>query len=294
MIRTRVGLESRHPWQELLDGAGPGDAARQRLYVDRVIHEELHQIGDLRQRRDELVELESQSRERRAELASIATEERSSRTQLLDQQAARKATLARLSREITTQRRSVAGLEHDETRLSSLIDQISRLLAEQASRRPPPRPPGTAATPRGEAPGLAAFSGLRGRMELPVDGRLEARFGAPRRDEDGQPQPGAPTWKGLFIGAPAGTEVHAVAAGRVVFADWLRGFGNLIILDHGNGLLSVYGNNETLLRGIGDQVQAREVIAAVGSTGGSQDSGLYFELRYQGKPFDPLAWVGPR
>ena len=88
--------------------------------------------------------------------------------------------------------------------------------------------------------------------------------------------------------------MHAVAAGRVVFADWLRGFGNLMILDHGDGLLSVYGNNETLLRGVGDVVQAREVISAVGSTGGSQDSGLYFELRYQGKPFDPLAWLGPR
>jgi len=167
-------------------------------------------------------------------------------------------------------------------------------LAEQARRHPPAHPPAVSGTPHGEAPNLAAFSALRGKLELPVEGQLGARFGALRRDEDGQPQAGAPTWKGLFIRAAAGAEVHAVAAGRVVFADWLRGFGNLMILDHGNGLLSVYGNNETLLRGIGDQVQAREVIAAVGSTGGSQDSGLYFELRYQGKPFDPLAWVGPR
>lgn len=294
MIRTRFSLESRRPWQELLDGKPPGGAARQRIYVDRVIHEELRQIGDLRQRHQELLELEAQSRDRRAELASIAAEERSSRAQLLNQQAARKATLAHLSREIATQRRSVAGLEHDEARLGSLIDQISHLLAEQARRHPPAHPPAAAATPRGEAPSVAAFSGLRGKLELPVEGQLGARFGAQRRDEDGQPQSGAPTWKGLFIRAAAGAEVHAVAAGRVVFADWLRGFGNLMILDHGNGLLSVYGNNETLLRGIGDQVQAREVIAAVGSTGGSQDSGLYFELRYQGKPFDPLAWVGPR
>jgi murein hydrolase activator len=295
MIRTQSDLADRRPWQELLDGAAPGAAARERIYVDRVIHEELRQIGDLRQRHDELVELESQSRDRRAELGSIVAEERASRTQLLSQQAVRKATLARLSREIAAQRRSVADLEQDEARLGSLIDQISRLLAEQARKRPPAaRPPPTAAVPRPEAPALSAFSELRGKLALPVDGQLSARFGAPRRDEDGQPEAGAPTWKGLFIRAPAGAEVHAVAAGRVVFADWLRGFGNLMILDHGNGLLSVYGNNETLLRGIGDEVQAREVIAAVGSTGGSRDSGLYFELRYQGKPFDPLAWVGPR
>ncbi len=294
MIRTQFSLEGRRPWQEVLDGTAPGAAARERIYVDRVIHEELRQIGDLRQRHEELVELESQSRDRRAELASIATEERSSRTQLLNQQAVRKATLTRLSRNIADQRRSVAALESDEARLGSLIDQISRLLAEQARKRPPARPPAAAAVPRFEAPSPTAFGELRGKLVLPVDGQLGARFGAPRRDEDGQPQVGAPTWKGLFIRAPAGAEVHAVAAGRVVFADWLRGFGNLMILDHGNGLLSVYGNNETLLRGIGDTVQAREVIAAVGSTGGSQDSGLYFELRYQGKPFDPLAWVGPR
>jgi septal ring factor EnvC (AmiA/AmiB activator) len=293
MIRNRLSLDSRRPWQEMLDGTAPGGAARDRVYVDRVIHEELRQIGNLRQHREELVELESQSRDRRAELASIATEERASRTQLLNQQAVRKTTLARLSRDIATQRRSVAGLEHDEARLGSLIDQISKVLAEQARRHPSPSP-STPGEPHGSSPGLAAFSALRGRLELHVDGQLGARFGAPRRDEDGQPQAGAPTWKGLFIRAAAGSEVRAIAAGRVVFADWLRGFGNLMILDHGNGLLSVYGNNEALLRGIGDQVQAREVIAEVGSTGGSQDSGLYFELRYQGKPFDPLAWVGPR
>jgi len=293
MIRTQMSLESRRPWQELLDGTPPGRAARERVYVDRIIHSELRQIGDLRERHEELVQLEGQSRERKAELASIATQERASRAQLLDQQAARKTTLARLSREISTQRRSVAGMEHDESRLGSLIDQISRVLAEQARRRPA-HPPAAPSESHGGTPGLAAFDALRGKLELPVDGQVAARFGSARRDEDGQPQSGAPTWKGLFIRAPAGAEVHAVAAGRVVFADWLRGFGNLMILDHGNGLLSVYGNNETLLRSIGDQVQARDVIAAVGSTGGSQDSGLYFELRYQGKPFDPLAWVGPR
>jgi septal ring factor EnvC (AmiA/AmiB activator) len=295
MLRTRVSLERRRPWQELLDGGAPGTAARERIYVGRVIHEELQQIGDLRQRHEELVQLEAQSRDRKMELASIATEEKASRAQLLHQQTARKAMLARLARDIDSQRRSVAGLEHDEARLGSLIDQIGRLLAEQAKHRTVPTHPAAIAAERhGEPPpGLAAFSALRGKLELPVTGELSARFGAARRNEDGQPQAGAPSWKGLFIRAPAGSEVHAVAAGRVVFADWLRGFGNLMILDHGNDLLSVYGNNETLLHGIGDTVQAREVIAAVGSTGGRQDSGLYFELTYQGKPFDPPAWVGP-
>ena len=85
--------------------------------------------------------------------------------------------------------------------------------------------------------------------------------------------------------------MRAVAPGRVVFADWLRGFGNMIILDHGGGYMSLYGNNESLYREVGDEVKAGDPIAAVGATGGNSETGLYFELRFQGKPFDPLSWV---
>jgi septal ring factor EnvC (AmiA/AmiB activator) len=104
----------------------------------------------------------------------------------------------------------------------------------------------------------------------------------------------APTWKGVFIRCPQGSEVRAVAAGRVVFADWLRGFGNLLIVDHGEGLLSVYGNNESLLRGVGDRIDADEVVAEVGNTGGNAESGLYFEIRFEGRPIDPLKWAQAR
>ena len=82
-----------------------------------------------------------------------------------------------------------------------------------------------------------------------------------------------------------------MASGRVVFADWLRGFGNLMIVDHGTGYMSLYGNNESLLRQVGDEVKAGDPIAQVGATGGNAQTGLYFELRFQGKPFDPLSWV---
>ena len=88
--------------------------------------------------------------------------------------------------------------------------------------------------------------------------------------------------------------MHAIAAGRVVFADWLRGFGNLMIIDHGDGLLSVYGNNQSLLRSVSDPVDSGDVIAEVGNTGGSSQSGLYFEMRFEGRPFDPLAWAAAR
>ena len=110
------------------------------------------------------------------------------------------------------------------------------------------------------------------------------RFGAKRSE-------GGPQWKGLFIRAASGQDVRVVAAGRVVFAEWMRGFGNLLIVDHGGGYLTIYGNNESVLKAVGDEVRTGDTVATVGATGGSPESGLYFEIRRQGKPFDPLKWV---
>ena len=98
-------------------------------------------------------------------------------------------------------------------------------------------------------------------------------------------------WKGLFIKANEGDEVYAVAKGKVVFADWLRGFGNLIILDHGDGYMSLYGNNESIIVQQGLIVKGGDVIATVGNSGGNSSNGLYYELRKNSKPFNPLAWT---
>ena len=128
-----------------------------------------------------------------------------------------------------------------------------------------------------------AFARMKGKLRTPVSGALTASFGAKRGS--------GPSWKGVFIKAHEGSEVHAVAAGRVVFASWLRGFGNLIIVDHGSQYLSIYGNNQSLLKRVGDAVRAGDQIAAAGSTGGVEESGLYFELRHRGKAFNPAGWV---
>ncbi|MES2264770.1 MAG: peptidoglycan DD-metalloendopeptidase family protein [Pseudomonadota bacterium] len=128
-----------------------------------------------------------------------------------------------------------------------------------------------------------AFAGLKGQLRAPVSGKLAARFGSKRGD--------GPSWKGVFIRAAEGAEIHAVAGGRVVFAQWLRGFGNLIIVDHGGQYMSIYGNNQSLLRREGEVVKGGDAIASAGNTGGNEESGLYFELRHKGKEFDPAGWV---
>ena len=129
------------------------------------------------------------------------------------------------------------------------------------------------------------FQTIKGKLKLPVRGELRGRFGSPREE-------GGVTWKGLFIKSDHGREVHVVADGQVVYADWLRGYGNLLVIDHGGGYMSLYGNNESLLKQVGDSVQSGETVASVGSTGGALESGVYFELRHEGKPFDPMKWVG--
>lgn len=142
------------------------------------------------------------------------------------------------------------------------------------------RPADVALAPAAPA---GAFASLKGQMRAPVSGRVAARFGSKRGD--------GPSWKGVFILAGEGTEIRSVAQGRVVFADWLRGFGNLIIVDHGGQYMSIYGNNQSLLKRAGDVVKGGDVIAAAGNSGGNEESGLYFELRHQGRAFDPAGWV---
>jgi murein hydrolase activator len=161
------------------------------------------------------------------------------------------------------------------------IDADEPKVAAQPARKEAPRPDITLAPAAPDG----AFASLRGQLRAPVAGKLAARFGAKR---------GEASWKGIFIKAPEGTEVRAVAGGRVVFADWMRGFGNLIIVDHGRQYMTIYGNNQAVLKRAGDLVKAGDVIASAGNSGGNEQSGLYFEMRHEGRAFDPLGWVTTR
>jgi septal ring factor EnvC (AmiA/AmiB activator) len=127
------------------------------------------------------------------------------------------------------------------------------------------------------------FARLKGKMILPAVGKISNRFGSPLTR-------GKLSWNGLFIAAAEGQPVYAVHYGRVVFSGWLRGFGLLLIINHGEGYMSLYGHNQSLHREIGDWVDAGEIIASTGNSGGLPRSGLYFEIRYGGKPRDPQIW----
>jgi septal ring factor EnvC (AmiA/AmiB activator) len=263
----------------ILSGVDPNQTARELHYFGYLSADQARFIQILRERVARTRELESASREKVAEFAAIELEQRTRRGDLLKQQAEHRKVLARVSTELRMQRREVRNLERDETRLSRLVEELAKVVAAAPGFRNERLP---------EADGRSQrFVALKGKLRLPARGEIVNRFGVPRSG-------GGPAWKGLFIRSAPGEEVRAVAAGRVVFADWLRGFGNLLILDHGEAYLTIYGNNESLLRQVGDVVRTGDVVATIGNSGGSPDSGIYFEIRHEGRPFDPLRWVSLR
>jgi murein hydrolase activator len=280
-------------------------------------------IAKLKQTLANLAELEVNARVKKDELAANAIEQQKARAAIDDERVARQRLLNRIAGDISKGRSEIGRLKRDEDRLSKLVDQITKELIRNAARRAEqlreqkraqertkelerelerkqqaksnirkpdsrvePSPPVAPLQSVADAGFVGlAFESLRGKLKLPARGELAGRFGTPREN-------GSLTWKGVFIKAESGQSVRAVADGRVVFADWLRGFGNLLILDHGDGYMSLYGNNESLLKSVGENTQAGENIASVGSTGGALESGVYFELRHEGKPFDPMKWIG--
>jgi septal ring factor EnvC (AmiA/AmiB activator) len=270
------------PLKLLLNRDDPNEIARRLYYFGYISRARATLIADLRAGIARLRELSQATQQKAAELAAVTAESRAQRAQLEQEKRAHSKVLARVSRDIARQRREIGTLQRDEARLSRLVASIAKLMARSA---PPPRVRNER-VPQASS-GDSPFLEMKGRLRLPVRGELANRFGSPRAD-------GGMVWKGLFIAARAGEEVKAVADGRVVFADWLRGFGNLLIIDHGDAYMSLYGYNEALYKRVGDAIRGGEPIAAVGASGGAADSGLYFELRHQGRPLDPLDWVSIR
>lgn len=183
----------------------------------------------------------------------------------------RERTLAALNKKISGQDAQLAALKEEEKNLQSLLD----TLAKKAAKRPPP----TKTVKPSER-----FSSLSGKLQWPLSGKILASYGSQRNLDK-------LSWKGILIASEKGTSVKASAEGRVVFADWMKGFGLLIIIDHGEQFMTLYGNNDSLLKNTGDTVSAGEVIAQSGDQGVRQTAGLYFEVRHKGSPTNPMQWL---
>lgn len=308
--------------RRFLSGDDPNQLARDAKYLEHIARQRMAAIDAARQSLQKLEMLAEDTARQRDALVQIEQEQRGEQQSLLAEKDKRKAVLTRISAQLSEQRGEMRTLQRNEERMEKLIQGLERIARQQAeararaeaqaradaeararrsesSRSQPPVTARPTTPPAQEAvTGQAArlpdagaastdFAALKGRLGWPVRGPLKGRFGAPRAG-------GATNWHGVFIKADTGSEVHAVAAGKVVFADWLRGFGNVVILDHGDGYMSVYGNNDSLLCNPGDTVRTAAVLATVGSSGGQDESGLYFEIRHRGQPQDPAKWMAAK
>lgn len=274
--------------QLLLSQQDPNQIARNLHYYGYLKRARSENIDTLRSQHEQLDRLTRETRAKREEIAKIQTEQTRRKLQLEQEKIKREKILINLSEKITQQQQEISKLKGNEQRLAILVKELNKLLAQKKSA--------SASIPKSSLPTIhnrmlpdssvsgRSFVALKGQLRLPVRGELVNRFNSPRQE-------GGVKWSGLFIRSPSGNEVKAIAGGQVVFADWLRGFGNLMILDHGNTYMSLYGYNETIYKRVGDSVLGGDTIATVGNSGGNRESGLYFELRHQGRPFDPLTWV---
>lgn len=251
----------------LLSQEDPARVSRVLTYYRYLAAARATRIEDITRTLSRLDTLETQITERQRSLAGLHAEQLQQKTTLESARQERRTVLASLNERLTSRSQEIDHLKHDEQRLTRLVQELRTVLADT------PAPP--AVTGGRNVP--------KGRWLLPVRGRLVARFDSPKAM-------GSLRWRGIFIAAPEGTEVRAVARGRIAYADWLRGFGLLLVIDHGGGLMTLYGHNQSLYKGVGDQVEAGEVISVTGNTGGPPQPGLYFEVREQGEPRNPLDW----
>ncbi|NKI35539.1 peptidoglycan DD-metalloendopeptidase family protein [Wenzhouxiangella sp. XN79A] len=260
----RLGSQSR--LRTLLNAEDPNRISRQLAmhgYLGRARAELVDALVDNER---ELARVLTTTRERELELEQLGERQRAALAAQQDAREARERALADLARRIRSDEAQLAERRAAAAELQDLLERLSSVLADI--------PPELAARP---------FGDLRGALPMPLDGPVRAAY-ADRRNADS-------AWLGWLIEAETGDEVRAVAYGRVAYADWLRGYGMMLILDHGDGWMTLYGHNQALLADVGDWVEPGQAVALAGASGGEGATGLYFQLRHQGEPVDPAGWL---
>lgn len=216
---------------------------------------------------DKIIETEQLIQQARLDLEKNQQTLNEQKKQLDQDLGKRKTIISSLDKQLKKQGGNLSRLEDEAKQLQNLIKSIEKLFVDAPE----------------SSISRKSFAKLRGKLAWPLKGKLRRLFGRTKPQSNLR-------WQGVRIEAASGSHVMAVSHGRVAFADWLRGLGNLIIIDHGNSYLSLYGHNESLFKTAGDWVEAGEVISSVGSSGGEEKPGLYFEIRKKGKPQNPTRW----
>ncbi len=293
-VAYRLGRSE--PFKALLNQEDPHAAARMMQYYGYFAAARAEQLAGYRDAVAELDALEAEAAAERTRVQARQEQLEQERAQLAASLDKRRTLVAALAAQLTDERSRLQQKHAEANRLQRLLEELARRKAaneqaardkaaseraarekadgEKAARKPADKP---------VSGGSGAFARQAGQLPWPVAGRLLHRFGAS--------QAGALRWNGWMLAVAEGTPVRAVHAGTVVFADYLRGYGELVIVDHGNGYLTLYAHNQRLLKAAGGAVAGGEAVAHAGNSGGQRDSALYFEIRQGGKPLDPARWL---
>ena len=305
-----IGIQARAAYQGgqqeylklLLNQQNPEKFSRTLTYYDYLSQARLEQLATFNETLRQLANVEQDIANQQNQLNEQKSALDGRREQLAEARKERQLALAKLNKDLSARDQKLKARQQEQAQLGNVLKTIEATLARQAREAAEARKlelaaeqarlKGDKASPGANGPLVSSsgatyggnFASARGKLPWPVDGRLAARFGTARGGDE------RTKWDGVLISAGAGSQVHAVHGGRVVFADWLRGAGLLVILDHGNGYLSLYGHNQSLLKDAGQIVKAGEAIATVGTSGGQNTPALYFAIRQQGRPSDPAQW----
>jgi len=266
-VYSAFTLGSQEKVKLLFSQQKPQTLQRNLVYYQYFSNARVALINSVQTSIDKIIETESLIRQAQLDLQENQQALAAQREQLKKSLGKRKTIITSLDKQLKSQGGSLSRLEDEATQLQNLIKSILEIFNEapdvEVSRQ--------------------AFARLKGKLAWPVEGKVRRLFGRNKPLSNLR-------WQGVIIEARSGSQVMAVSHGRVAFADWLRGLGNLIIIDHGNSYLSLYGHNESLFKGAGEWVEAGEVISSIGSSGGQKKPGLYFEIRKKGKPQNPTGW----
>ena len=268
-LRTAARQGQAGPLRALLSQQGPDTMQRALTYLRYIHQARAEQIGALRADRRRLAEVAAELRSRQERIARLEEQLARQERRLEDRLGERRELVAQLREKASSQAEHLESLRADQQALKRVIDQLQAEGVEVAVDTTP-------------------VTRRKGELPLPLEPqRVRGAFGQTRGKQ-------GLTWQGVLLEAEAGSDVSAVFRGRVVYADRLRGYGLMLIVDHGNGVLSLYGHNRALYAEVGDWVSQGEKVAAVGTTGGQSQSGTYFEIRRNGRPTDPFAWCRRR
>lgn len=264
-IKAAYAMGRKEKLKLMLNQQEPAVASRMMVYYDYLNNQRLGKMARIDHALKRIDELELEKQQETEQLGQQLEIVQKEQAELTAMRAQRQALLDRLDKEYSSSQLKLSQLKEGEKRLQKLLQDLQQTAIERLFKPGPAK----------------AFVKSRGHLPWPVKGTVVKRFGSPRLES---------RWDGVLIAATEGSEIRAVSKGRVVFADWFRGYGLLTIIDHGNDFMTLYAFSQSLYKSVGDRVVPGDVIATVGKSGGRESAGLYFGIRRKGKPIDPVRW----